>query len=262
MDRAPGTRAMRSCLVVTRHLAARAGAPPGPVAEAGPDRLSQAVARIVAVTAGTAGPQLVPVLRSGILGKTFVYDPGAGKYVVDPARAGAPAAGVRFVLYDVGEGDVPVEPLRETGHADLVDQRASAPDAVGLRLTVVSDGVTHLDYAFALGGSIGNASFEVAGFLSDGIERVDFDVSAASRLFRPKPRSSSTRPSPCLVRGSRSWSISRRRRRRAPPGSLSPRPPAPIGSRSKRTSGPTGSMPRSGSTASCWRPPPATPRAR
>jgi hypothetical protein len=148
----------------------------------GPATLAQAAARIGGVVAGT-GAALVPVMRPSVFGTTYVFDPAARRYVADPGRTGAPANGVRFILYEVaGEPAAPV-PGREIGHADLTDERASDPTTAGIRFVVVSGGVTHLRYTLDLSGSVAAARFVVGGFLSDGTERVDFTVRLDQPLF-------------------------------------------------------------------------------
>lgn len=143
--------------------------------------VSDAVRRIAAVTTD-AGAALIPVMRPSVLGRTFVYDPATRTYVPDGARTGAPPNGVRFVLYETAANDDPI-PGREVGYADLTDERRSAATTAGIRLVVVSRGVTHLDYSFDLAGSLDAATFEVRGFLSDGTERIDFTVTTAHQLF-------------------------------------------------------------------------------
>jgi hypothetical protein len=95
-------------------------------------RLDEAT-RIIARSAVTAGAALVPVMQPSVLGKTFVYDPAQKRYIIDPARAGAPANGVRFILYDETSNGDPIAG-REIGYADLTDDRRTSPNvAAGLR---------------------------------------------------------------------------------------------------------------------------------
>jgi hypothetical protein len=185
IDRVSNTPAMASFRLVSQHLGDLAGAPGSAALPlSSEDRLMRAVGRIVSTVFPGGRVQAVPVLRSGLLGKTFVYDPTAKKYVVDPARTGAPANGVRFVLYQVDpDTHEPVVPLVETGTADLADEDRAAANQVGLHLTVRSPTATLLDYRFGISGSIGRATFTVAGFLSDGTDRVNFDLTATSQLF-------------------------------------------------------------------------------
>ena len=142
--------------------------------------LSDAVRRLAATT--DAGAALIPVMRPSVLGRTFVYDPATRTYVPDAARTGAPPNGVRFVLYETAANGDPV-PGREVGYADLTDERRSSATTAGIRLVVVSGGVTHLDYSFDLAGALEQATFEVRGFLSDGTERIDFTITTSHQLF-------------------------------------------------------------------------------
>ena len=100
----------------------------------------------------------------------------------DAARTGAPPNGVRFVLYETAANGDPI-PGREVGYADLTDERSASPSTAGVRLVVVSGGVTYLSYSFDLTGSLDAAKFDVRGFLSDGTERIDFTISTSQQLF-------------------------------------------------------------------------------
>jgi hypothetical protein len=85
------------------------------------------------------------LISDSSLGMTFVYDPAQNKYVADPLRTGAPANGIRLILYaatSIGEPDV----TQETGHADLIDNGAGV-DGIDLRFEVVNEGQTFLDYS-------------------------------------------------------------------------------------------------------------------
>ncbi|HKW08788.1 MAG TPA: hypothetical protein VJO33_00325 [Gemmatimonadaceae bacterium] len=62
-------------------------------------------------------------------GKTFVYDPNSRTYVVDANATGAPANGIRFVLYTLSEGNGPSLPLARLGYVDI------APSDEGADLT-------------------------------------------------------------------------------------------------------------------------------
>lgn len=132
-----------------------------------------------AVDAGTA---LIPVMRSSVLGTTFVWDPSARKYVPDPARSGAPSNGVRFILYDVDPNEDPLAG-NEIGYADLTDERRSSASSAGVRLEAVIGGVTKLAYSFDLTGSVQAAQFDVFGYIADGGDRLDFSIKTSQQLF-------------------------------------------------------------------------------
>lgn len=126
---------------------------------------------------GTGGlrPSLATAaIPAEYLGVTFVYDVNTDTYVASDL-AGAPAAGVRFLLYAVNPvTGQPVEPLVEIGHVDLtMTETASSTTA---RAVVVSAGVTYLDYTVSAVGGVNSLTATVSGFATNGDDRVDFDL--------------------------------------------------------------------------------------
>lgn len=109
-----------------------------------------------------------PLLPSDLLGKTFEWDDLEGGYVMTE-RAGAPANGMRFILYDRTE----VPPV-ENGWLDIRDE--SDPSADRLAVTLVKESVTRLDYDVTANAATNGAEVTVAGFLTDGVDQVDFDL--------------------------------------------------------------------------------------
>jgi len=143
-----------------------------------------AAARALAVQlAGAADMPLraasAPVISTLHRGKTFVYDGESGRYVVDPARSGAPETGVRFIVY-AERGGQP-DPSREIGYADLVDEGDGSAQDIALRLAVVQDGGTILDYRTTLDETDGTGTVTVDGFLRNAMDRLDFDVDVQGR---------------------------------------------------------------------------------
>ena len=128
--------------------------------------------------APAAAPGAAPIISDTHRGATFVYDPEVDEYVVDPEREGAPATGVRFVLYEVDAAGVPVLD-EEIGHADLVDEGDASAEDVALRLTVVAHERTVLEYRTTVDIGVLWAEITVAGFLrdEDGAQ-LDFDITA------------------------------------------------------------------------------------
>lgn len=179
-------RAAGSSVLGSLQAMARAAAAVGSTAQAGSvtawdGGLGDAIQRLANATTQT-GAALIPVIRQSVLGQTFVYDAGTRTYVADPKRTGAPPNGVRFVLYETATNGDP-NPGREIGYAELTDERRTSPSTAGVRLVVVTDGVTRLSYAFDLSGSLDAAQFHVQGFLSDGTDRVEFDITTSQQLF-------------------------------------------------------------------------------
>jgi hypothetical protein len=129
--------------------------------------------------ASAGGPAAAPLLSGRFLGKTFVYDPALDEYVVDPDRTGAPANGVRFILYQVDAQDRPRG--TEIGYADLLDEGAGSGTGVKLRWVVAESGKTVLDYRTSVDGTDGDGRITVDGFVVDDSARLDFSVDVRGR---------------------------------------------------------------------------------
>lgn len=126
------------------------------------------LARPITTTRLSATGSSRPLLPSDLLGTTFEWDAGENGYVAT-ARAGAPANGVRFILYDRT-----ATPLVENGFADVTDDSDASADRLGVHLE--KDGVTRLDYEVEVVETTSGGSVSVAGFLTDGNDQIDFDV--------------------------------------------------------------------------------------
>lgn len=123
--------------------------------------------RLVAVFAD-GEPSAIPV---SALGKTFVWNTTTGEYEVS-ARTGAPANGVRFVLYQVSLATfLPAVPLVEVGYADFVRAGSSATVSV-----FVTGGTKVLEYTATVGGTEQFPTFSVEGFAGTGANRAEFNL--------------------------------------------------------------------------------------
>jgi hypothetical protein len=137
--------------------------------------------REVVVRGGT--PALAPIISGATRGKTFVYDTELDEYAIDPARAGAPATGVRFVLYEVELDGTPIV-AEEIGYADLIDEGDASAEDVALRLVMVAHSVTVLDYATTLDLGLLQGTLAVEGFFrGDNGLQLDFDLEAVGMHF-------------------------------------------------------------------------------
>ena len=110
------------------------------------------------------------------LGVTFVRNAETLEY--EPSdRTGAPSNGVRFIVYAVNPvSGQPVTPLQEVGHADVsVTESATAAT---VRIVLVSGTVTYLDYTVSatVNQDQTAATLTVAGYISNGQDRVNFDL--------------------------------------------------------------------------------------
>lgn len=142
----------------------------------------QLASRMRDVVASGGTPALAPIISGTTRGKTFVYDPTLGEYVLS-TRTGAPATGVRFILYDVDLTGTPIVG-EEIGYADLIDEGDASAEDVALRLVVVANSVTVLDYATTLDLGLLQGTLTVEGFVQgeDG-PRLDFDIEATGTHF-------------------------------------------------------------------------------
>ncbi|MBK5098892.1 MAG: hypothetical protein JJE01_14025 [Gemmatimonadetes bacterium] len=119
-----------------------------------------------------------PIFPSNFLGTTFEWDDGLGRYAMT-ARTGAPANGVRFILYAVDPfSGEPVMPLNEIGWLDLTDEGSAS--ATQLRVFANTGGVDRLSYtvsaSYALLGDNVEATATGAGFISDGSRTLVFNL--------------------------------------------------------------------------------------
>lgn len=145
------------------------------VSRAGSASAASAINAFFAKGGATAIDASLASIPPEIAGKTYVYDPGTDTWSASD-RTGAPATGVRFILYAVDAfGDI-VTPLVETGHVDLTD--LSSGDQLRARLVAVSGGQTKADYTATASGDEGNGTLEVSGFIGTGALRVDLDFHA------------------------------------------------------------------------------------
>jgi len=132
-----------------------------------------------------SGSAAEPVFPPELLGTTFEWNLLEGHYV-PTERAGAPANGIRFILYAIDPlTRTPTDPLVETGHLDLTDEGGTSTTRLGIE--AVSGSETLIDYFIELSYVIlgeNDISVTVAaeGFISDGVDRLDFVLSQGATL--------------------------------------------------------------------------------
>lgn len=120
-----------------------------------------------------------PIISAFHRGRTFAYDPVTDGYAVDPEREGAPDTGVRWIVYDTNEAGEP-DWDEEIGYADLIDEGDGSVEDVVLRLVVVTDDLTVLDYRTSVDDTgNGGAAVTVDGYLQSEADRLDFDIDVA-----------------------------------------------------------------------------------
>jgi hypothetical protein len=113
-------------------------------------------------------------LPAGVAGKTFVYSGGA--YVMSDLT-GAPANGVRFLLYAVDPVTfLPAEPLVETGYVDLIDLSTGSTQAA--RVRVFSGGTEYINYTVSVTSSLTSGRISMAGYVSNGSTQANINLRA------------------------------------------------------------------------------------
>jgi len=119
-------------------------------------------------------PSGAAIFPDSVLGKTFVWDTAAHRYAAS-SETGAPANGVRFVLYVLDPlSFMPAVPLTVDGEVDFTDQSTTSASVLGV--TVLGPPgpapVTYAAYTISV-PSGSTTTMSLAGFLSDGTTRLD-----------------------------------------------------------------------------------------
>jgi hypothetical protein len=109
-------------------------------------------------------------------GKTFIYDPGTGGYVVSD-REPLASNTVRFILYAVDPVTfAPVDPLVETGYVDIIDLSSGSTSAA--RVRVFSGDTEYLNYLVSISSTVTSGRISVIGFVTDGATQANFNLRA------------------------------------------------------------------------------------
>jgi hypothetical protein len=171
---AENNRAVQSMEILSGAFTFTGAAPPAlgvPRADLG--RLSLPGAFEKVITRLAVSPSAL--LPSNVLGKTFIYSTQTATYQASD-QAGAPSNGARFTLYAVDlVNRIPVTPLEVIGYVDLTDKSTAATNTLGIKAMIGSTTVMEYD----AGGTVGTSSFSFTakGFVADGANRLDFDLS-------------------------------------------------------------------------------------
>lgn len=132
-----------------------------------------------------SGGAVVANIPTALLGATCIWDPtlnqDVGGYRDEPSLTGAPANGIRFRLYTVDTNTFrPVLPLDDIGYVDIIDL-SSDPD-FDVDIAAVVGGATLVDYGVTgtYNTSTGAYNLAMSGYVSDGVDQIDFDWTAAA----------------------------------------------------------------------------------
>lgn len=151
------------------------------VGDLGSAKVEAATASLLPALSLSGSSAMEPIFPSNLLGVTFVWN--GTDYVPDDTIPGAPANGVRFIVYAINPATrLPVEPLVEVGYLDLTDDGSAASTRLGLLLVDTSGAadVTLVDYfidvSFTATQTASSATLAAIGFVSDGTETLSFDL--------------------------------------------------------------------------------------
>src|SRR5947209_3628477 len=128
-------------------------------------------------SSGTIAASIFP--PAVVLGTTYTWNATTFQYEAnDPAVVpGAPSNRLRFVLYalDLAGQPIATQPI---GRADFMDESSGNTQTLHVLVvgTTTDPPVTYLDYAVSVTLGAGTANVAVAGFITDGIERLDFNA--------------------------------------------------------------------------------------
>ena len=141
--------------------------------------LSAAESRLAAASFSAAlvpsgGVIAASVLPPALLGKTFEWNTSTLQYEAT-ARTGAPANGVRFILYALDVNGAPIV-AQEIGYADILDESNATTQKVHILVVGLDPAVTYLDYTIGATTGVTSAMLAVVGYISDGTNRLDFNT--------------------------------------------------------------------------------------
>ena len=116
-----------------------------------------------------------PLIPDSLLGKTLTFTCASQRYA-ESGDSGAPATGVRVVLYRRAPDGSIACPATAIGQVDLFD--ASAPGTTGVRGVVTGPGGGEplVDYTISHNVADAQGVATATGFVTDGQQRLDFQV--------------------------------------------------------------------------------------
>jgi|GEM_PF-2883744 len=135
------------------------------------------------LAAPVAGAPLIP---DSLLGKTFTFSCASQRYAVS-GDSGAPAIGVRIVLYQRAPDGSIACPATTVGQLDLFDASTTGTTAVRGLATGPGGGTPLVAYTISHAATDSQGVASATGFVSDGQQRVDFQVTGepGSGLHNP-----------------------------------------------------------------------------
>jgi hypothetical protein len=112
-----------------------------------------------------AGPG--DIFPAGVDGKTYRWNETSDAYE-QTADVGAPAQGVRFILYEIdGNTGFPIEPVVEVGYADFDDESTVSSTILRIEIFGVGGDPQYVDYTLAFTSTTGGYTLTTAGYITD-----------------------------------------------------------------------------------------------
>lgn len=118
-----------------------------------------------------------PLIPDSLLGKTFTWSCATQTYAVSGAT-GAPAIGVRFVLYQLAPDGSIACPANTVGQLDLFDASTAGTRAMHAVATSVG-GLPRVDYALSQMSADPSRASSATGSVGDGQHRLSFQQSVS-----------------------------------------------------------------------------------
>jgi hypothetical protein len=134
------------------------------------DVARKAIASLASISSGVQA-----LFPANVLGKTLVWDTLTHTYQPDPTLAGAPAAGIRILIYAVNPvTSMPVVPLQQLGYLELTDKSSPQDNKLGVLLTLGQTTIAAYDITAVTGLTSGSVGAD--GYIQNptGTGRVDF----------------------------------------------------------------------------------------
>ena len=138
-------------------------------------RSAKRLASVLTASSKSGINATIAAVPAEVAGKTFVYN--GAEYVMSDLT-GAPANGVRFLLYAVDPVTFePVAELIETGYVDLIDLSSGTTSAA--RVRVFSGDTEYLNYTVTVSSTVSGGRINVVGYVTDGTHQANLSLRAA-----------------------------------------------------------------------------------
>ena len=108
------------------------------------------------------------IIPDSVYGRVFQWDTASDSYTWQDSTV-AGLTGVRFILYQVDEFGLVVEPTVEVGTLDLIDESTLSTLQLHILVKGLGGTTTYLDYTATISATASSVSANATGFLSNGL---------------------------------------------------------------------------------------------